>query len=162
MSNVLQPLYALQTRLWSASDLLGILKAWFSTAVPHSTLRKVAPKNCVCGVTIPPPLPRRPENREAPQGRNQEELQAQCCVLCGSVPALNPWAPLSIKDNDEEPIVNTPRWEARSGCRQGWWNLATIHTHPSTSLYARQKFCDRLLCTGSERTSPDRAGISLC
>ncbi len=35
-----------------------------STAVPHSTLRKVASKNYVCGVTIPPPLPRHPESRE--------------------------------------------------------------------------------------------------
>ena len=105
MSNVMQKLYARQTRLWSATDLLGILKACISTAVPHSTLRKVASKNYVCGVTIPPPLPRHPESREAPQGRNQEELQAQCCVFYGSVPAFNPWASLFIKDDDEETIV---------------------------------------------------------
>jgi len=36
------------------------------------------------------PLSLHPESKEAPQGRNQEELQAQCCVICGSVPAFNP------------------------------------------------------------------------
>ena len=74
----------------SATDLLGILTASVSTAIPHSPQKSSARElrlKRYDSLTLPR---HHPESREAPQGRNQEKLQAQGCVICGSVPAFNP------------------------------------------------------------------------